>query len=83
MSSFTDEKERFLFQTTVTNFALVISIGKLLECEIAETCLPPVALPKAHQSNICLKKYADKHVRLVVSCLRVSKSTSKPVHKNV
>ena len=23
----------------------------MLECEIAETCLPPVALPKAHQSN--------------------------------
>ena len=23
----------------------------MFECEIAETCLPPVALPKAHQSN--------------------------------
>ena len=24
----------------------------MLECEIAETCLPPVALPKAHQTNV-------------------------------
>ena len=30
----------------------MIPIGKLLECEIAETCLPPVALPKAHQTNV-------------------------------
>ena len=32
----------------------------MLECEIAETCLQPVALPKAHQPNSNLERHFIK-----------------------
>ena len=50
VSNYTDEKERSL-SNYGHEFRSCDLDRKLLECEIAETCLPPVALPKAHQSN--------------------------------